>query len=361
MDKYGPEKVLQAFNPITGGLGLLVIDNTALGPSLGGLYVSRNVTVEDASEFARRHSLMNALHELPYGGGCGIVLMGEDRRADVRGFAASVAPLAGSSFIAYPTGNLCESDMEDYAYSCGDVRSAAGKPSSLKGIPFEAGGVGMGIAHCSLAALQVMRLNAPTASVFGLGRDSLFAIKMLARNGIKVLAATDGEGATVNKEGLDIESMAKMISSGGAVNAFPRGEPSTIENALLAPVDIMLLAGGGKISQNLANDLNAKIIVECEMGALNGEISKMLEGRGSTVLPDILALGGAPTCAHVERMGGSVVDMAEIVANSMRRITLKALESQGNIRKACELLSLTRIEEASERKKGEIKEVGRDY
>ncbi len=37
MDEWGPEKVLQVYDPDTGMKGVLVIDNTSTGPGKGGI------------------------------------------------------------------------------------------------------------------------------------------------------------------------------------------------------------------------------------------------------------------------------------------------------------------------------------
>ena len=100
MDKYGPEKLLQAYNPSTGSLGLLVVDNTALGPGLGGFYVLPKITIEHSFELARLYSLMNSLHGVPFGGGCACLAKGERMASDIGEFAMAVSPLANKSFIA---------------------------------------------------------------------------------------------------------------------------------------------------------------------------------------------------------------------------------------------------------------------
>ena len=40
-DKWGPEKIIQVYDPETQMKGVLVIDNTALGPGKGGISASR--------------------------------------------------------------------------------------------------------------------------------------------------------------------------------------------------------------------------------------------------------------------------------------------------------------------------------
>ncbi len=345
MDKYGPERLMQAYKPQTGSLGLLIVDNTALGPGLGGLHLLDKITIEYASQLARRYTFMNSLHGVPFGGGCACLLKGENVKADVREFASAIAPLANNSFVACPGRGAGEEVMELYAYSCGDVRGAAGKPSKLRGIPFEAGGAGLGIANCALAALGFEKIGGAKASVFGLGRDGLFAARVLARNGVKVVAAGELDGATINREGLDVESLAKLVNSGGRVDAFPRGNPATVSQALAEQTDLMLITIPA-IDRNLANEIRPRILVEGELGVLGRDEESMLEARGVNVIPDILACGGASLSSHVEYIGGNVVDMTEIVVNSMRRTTMGVLEEPGrSLRERAERIAIARIEE----------------
>ncbi|MGH9974626.1 MAG: hypothetical protein ACRD8Z_02155 [Nitrososphaeraceae archaeon] len=44
MDEWGPEKVLQVYDPDTGMKGILVIDNTSTGPGKGGIRFAESVT-----------------------------------------------------------------------------------------------------------------------------------------------------------------------------------------------------------------------------------------------------------------------------------------------------------------------------
>ena len=44
LDRWGPENVVQVYNPQLGMQGILVIDNTALGPGKGGIRISPTVT-----------------------------------------------------------------------------------------------------------------------------------------------------------------------------------------------------------------------------------------------------------------------------------------------------------------------------
>ena len=53
IDEWGPEKVLQVYDPDTGMKGVLVIDNTSTGPGKGGIRFAESVTPLEVFRLAR--------------------------------------------------------------------------------------------------------------------------------------------------------------------------------------------------------------------------------------------------------------------------------------------------------------------
>jgi glutamate dehydrogenase (NAD(P)+) len=348
MDGYGPEKVLQTYCPSSGSLGLLVVDNTRLGPGLGEIRFAEKVSVEQACSLARRYTVMNSLFGLPFGGGCAFLVARGDRKSILREFGSSVSSLANDSFVACPSHEIGQTEMEAYAFASGDVRGTVGKPASLKGIPFEVGGRGLGLAHCILEATgKGGSAGEFRVSLLGLGRDSLFAARVLAKRGAKVVAASDSGGATANEAGLDVDSLSYVVRNGGSVQEFGGGKPETPAGAACIGCDVALVSEPA-FSPILGNSpIGAKTIVEGSVGALGSEAENLMEGKGIPLIPDILACGGGSVSAHIERMGGGVVDMNEVVANSVRRVTREVLDVPGkSVRKVAERIALGRIEDA---------------
>ena len=77
-DAMGPLKVIHVWHPETELEGVLVIDNVAAGPSIGGLRMAPDVTVEECFRLARAMTLKNACAGLAHGGGKSVI------RADSR-------------------------------------------------------------------------------------------------------------------------------------------------------------------------------------------------------------------------------------------------------------------------------------
>ena len=53
IDEWGPEKILQVYDPDTGMKGVLVIDNTSTGPGKGGIRFDDKVTPTEIFRLAR--------------------------------------------------------------------------------------------------------------------------------------------------------------------------------------------------------------------------------------------------------------------------------------------------------------------
>lgn len=68
-DELGPSKVIHLYSRKTPLKAVVVIDNTALGPAIGGVRVSPWVTTEEVLRLARTMTLKNAVAGLPHGGG----------------------------------------------------------------------------------------------------------------------------------------------------------------------------------------------------------------------------------------------------------------------------------------------------
>lgn len=72
-DELGPQKIVQIYNPKVGLKAVLAIDNTAAGPSIGGIRMAADVTVEEAVRLARAMILKNAAAGLAHGGGKSVI------------------------------------------------------------------------------------------------------------------------------------------------------------------------------------------------------------------------------------------------------------------------------------------------
>jgi glutamate dehydrogenase (NAD(P)+) len=68
-DDLGPAKVIHVHEPALGLKAVLVVDNVACGPAIGGLRMAPDVSVDECFRLARAMTMKNAAAGLPHGGG----------------------------------------------------------------------------------------------------------------------------------------------------------------------------------------------------------------------------------------------------------------------------------------------------
>jgi glutamate dehydrogenase (NAD(P)+) len=105
-DTLGPLKAIHIHEPSVGLRGILVIDNVALGPSIGGVRIAPDVSTEECLRLARAMTLKNAAAGLPHGGGKA-VLYGDpkmpksDKQRLIRAFASALEAEAARATISH--------------------------------------------------------------------------------------------------------------------------------------------------------------------------------------------------------------------------------------------------------------------
>ena len=72
-DELGPAKVIHVYEPSVGLKAVLVVDNVARGPAIGGLRIAPDVSTEECFRLARAMTLKNAAADLPHGGGKSVI------------------------------------------------------------------------------------------------------------------------------------------------------------------------------------------------------------------------------------------------------------------------------------------------
>jgi glutamate dehydrogenase/leucine dehydrogenase len=95
-DEYGPEKVVYIYEPRVGLYGIVVIDNTAAGPAIGGIRMAPDVTTEEVFRLARAMTWKNSLAGLPHGGGKSCIIAdpkAPNKETLIRQFARAIRPL----------------------------------------------------------------------------------------------------------------------------------------------------------------------------------------------------------------------------------------------------------------------------
>ncbi len=220
-DEYGPEKIVYIYEPRCKLKGILVIDNSCIGPAIGGIRMTPNVTTEEVFRLARAMTWKNALAGIPHGGGkAGIIadprsITLEQKEILIRQFARGIEKL--HEYIPGPDMGTDETCM---AWVRDEIRRSVGLSSVLGGIPLDqVGATGYGLAVSAESAQEFagVSLQGATVSIQGFGNVGQHAARYLAdpELGAKLISATDRDGTIYNPHGIDIEELCRVMKSEG--------------------------------------------------------------------------------------------------------------------------------------------------
>ncbi|MEM4633916.1 MAG: Glu/Leu/Phe/Val dehydrogenase [Candidatus Anstonellaceae archaeon] len=355
-DEFGPERILQVYDPATKMQGVVVIDNTALGPGKGGIRMVPDVTIEEVFGLARAMTWKNALAGIPFGGAkSGIRASGNaPNKADlVRTFAQKIAPLVPSVYIPGPDMNMGENEMAIIANTIGTPKAATGKPSSMDGLPHELGSTGFGVALATEVALEHMKMPVAgaTIAIEGFGNVGTFTAKFLSEKGAKIIAVSDSKGTAYLQSGMEYELLMKTKREKGTVTAYPGA--TRLEAYQLFSIKCDVLIPGARpnvIHAGNADSVKAKIIVEAANIPMDPEIEKSLSKKGVLVIPDFVANAGGVISSYVEFIGGSEKDMFSMVKEKIVSNTRLVLDGakDGDTRASALAIAKERVKKAME-------------
>ena len=172
VDELGPTKIMHVYEPVSELKGVLVIDNVAAGPSIGGLRMAPDVSTRECARLARAMTLKNAAAGLPHGGGKSVLfgnpkMHREEKERLIREFACA---LRGEK--DYIFGPDMGTDEECMAWIQDEIGRSVGLPREVGGIPLdEIGATGWGISHVVDVALNYcdFALDGARVAVQGFG------------------------------------------------------------------------------------------------------------------------------------------------------------------------------------------------
>jgi glutamate dehydrogenase/leucine dehydrogenase len=322
-DELGPEKVLHVYEPRSGLRGIVVVDNTACGPAIGGVRIAADVSLDEVYRLARAMTLKNAAAGLPHGGGkAGIVA--DPRTADkqrlVRAFARAIREV-----VDYIPGPDMGTDECSMGWVFDEIGRAVGLPRVLGGIPLdELGATGYGLARCAEVAVGFCGLKLPGArlAVEGFGNVGRPAAGFLEKMGVRLIAASDSQGAIYDPKGIGVGDLVGVKKQTGTVGAYRGGQKLSPAEMLTLPCDILMPAARpDSIHAGNARAVQAKLILEGANIPATAEAEAVLHERGVLVVPDFIANAGGVICTAVEYRRGTEKAAFEEIAQKVRHNT----------------------------------------
>jgi len=124
-DELGPDKIVLLREPRVGLEAVVVVDNVACGPAIGGVRMAPDVTVEEVSRLARAMTMKNAAAGLTRGLGGRDFSSPPSPTARIRGYQDVPVhdTLPPSVHPSAPIrGTNATSSRSSYLYSCTSVR-----------------------------------------------------------------------------------------------------------------------------------------------------------------------------------------------------------------------------------------------
>lgn len=328
-DELGPKSVLHLYQPTLGLKGIVVVDNVAAGPSIGGVRMAPDVSLEECFRLARAMTFKNAAAGLPHGGGKSVIFADPamDTAAKeqlVRAFAKSIETL--TDYIPGPDMGTNEEAM---AWVKDEIGRCAGLPKELGGIPLdEIGATGLGLVAAAEIAGQKVKLPLQGArvAVQGFGAVGKHAARFFVDKGAVLVAAADSSGTVSDADGIDVDALVAHKEQGLSIRDFPDGDKLDREAVIGMDCDILIPAARPDVIRADNQDtVRAKLIVQGANIGITEEAEASLHDRGVLCVPDFIANAGGVICAAVEYRGGTQAEALGVINENIRTNTAEVL------------------------------------
>lgn len=358
--------------------GYRVQHSTGRGPGKGGIRFHPNVTLAEVEGLAMLMTWKCAVTDLPLGGAKGGVAVDPRKltRRQVerltKRYTAAILPIIGpEKDIPAPDVNTDESTM---AWIVDTVAMMTGQhsPAVVTGKPVELGGsrgrteaTGRGVAFCTLETLkrEGKRPEATRVAIQGFGNVGSVTAKALSEAGCKIVAISDVSGGYASPNGIDVAKAIDHVRNNPQRLLEGMSGLSKISNDELLAMDVDVLipaALEGVITQANAGEVRAKIVVEGANGPLSGDADRMLTGRGTTIVPDVLANAGGVVVSYfewVQSRAGFYWELSEVesrleiyMRRAMELVLATAKTYDCSLRESAFIVAVQRVASAIERR-----------
>jgi glutamate dehydrogenase (NAD(P)+) len=355
-------------------IGYRVQHSLTRGPAKGGLRYHPNTDLSEVTALAMWMTWKCALIGLPYGGAKGGITVDPHTLSAVelermtRRYASEILPIIGPERdIPAPDVGTDEQTMawfmDTVSVQTGYTVTGAvtGKPISLGGSQGRTGATSRGVEFITLDALRTAgeQPDGVTVAVQGFGKVGALAALFLHEAGCRVVAVSDIGGGLHNSLGVDIPALMRARED-GAVSVTQAGVAGdVISNVELLALDVDVLvpaAFDGVITEQNADAVRAKIIVEGANGPTTPNADAILADRGITVVPDILANAGGVAVSYFEWVQDLQAyfwdepevneKLAKVMHRTYKEVLAAATEHRVSLRSAAQIIAVGRVAEA---------------
>lgn len=353
--------------------GFRVQYNNARGPFKGGIRFHPQETIDSVRALAAWMTWKTAVLDLPLGGAKGGVICDPDvlSRGELERLSRAYVQAVGK--IIGPETDVPAPDvhtnpqvmawmMDEYSRlaGCNSPGVITGKPIGIGGSEGRGDATARGGAYVLREASRNIGLDLRGATVAiqgcgNVGRNAALLFHRLL--GCRVVAVSDVHGGIYCERGIDTNDFAAQCGATGCVAKVSGTEDITNEELLRLPVDILVPAAmENAITASNADDIRARVVCELANGPTTLEADDILNSRGVTVLPDLLANAGGVTVSYfewVQNASHTHWDEQEVhnrleamMSSAFAAVHAVSIEYDVHLRTAAYMLSLQRVSEA---------------
>ncbi|WP_435154114.1 Glu/Leu/Phe/Val family dehydrogenase [Haladaptatus sp. DFWS20] len=287
------------------------------GPYKGGIRYHPNVSRDEVKALSGWMVYKTAVVDIPYGGGKGGIVIDPDNYSEAeleritRSFAKELRPIIGEDRdIPAPDVNTGQREM-NWIKDTYETLENTTAPGVITGKALDSGGSEGRVEATGRSTMLTAReafdylgkeMEGATVAVQGYGNAGWIAAKLLENLGAKIVAVSDSSGAVYNEDGLHAIDVKDHKNETGSVSGYAgASEEMSNEDLLTLDVDLLVPAAlENAIDGDLAQDVQADVVVEAANGPLTPEADDVLTERDVHVFPDILANAGGVTVSYFE-------------------------------------------------------------
>lgn len=351
--------------------GYRVEYNNARGPYKGGIRYHQDTEINEVRALAFWMTLKCAIANIPMGGGKGGITVNPKALSKTeieklsRGWAKMMAPNIGPHIdVPAPDVNTTPEIMawmnDEYMNITGEKTGATftGKPLSSGGSEGRGAATGLGGFYVfdNLRNKYGVKEGAKII-IQGFGNVGGNAFEILEKNGYTIIGISDSKTAIYKEDGINFKEATEWKKNNGSFAGFPNAQEMSNMELLEMPCDVLIPAAlENQITENNANNIKAKFILELANGPITPEADDILFNKGIPVVPDILANSGGVTVSTYEweqNLKGekwSEVEvfkkLKELLETESLAVYEKANELKTDLRRGAFVLALERIEKA---------------
>jgi glutamate dehydrogenase/leucine dehydrogenase len=305
--------------------------NNWRGPYKGGVRYHPQVNLDEVKALSFWMTIKNAVVDVPFGGGKGGVIVDPKILSKLeieklsRGFVQKMFPVLGPKMdVPAPDVNTTSEIMDWMVSEYGRIQAASGErkeksedvQASFTGKTIANGGsegrteaTGFGGAIVLRKYLFSTRNSQHentqlSVAIQGFGNVAVHlaeSLKTITDYGLRIVAISDSRGGIYNVDGIDLEEAEKYKKETGSLQNFPGSKNISNAELLELPVDVLVPAAlENVITKENAGKIQAKIILEMANGPTTPEADEILNAKGITIIPDILANSGGVSTSYFE-------------------------------------------------------------